>query len=962
MRLLTVLFLLATGLGGARAQAPTAVSGRVTDGKDQSPLIGANVLLIRLPDSVKTGTAADAEGRFQFDNVAAGRYVLDASFVGYQKQRQALTVGGAPVQLGTLALQPGGVQLKGVVVTGQAAQSVQKGDTTQFNARAFKTNPDANAQDLITKMPGVSVGTDGKVQAQGENVQRVLVDGKEFFGNDPDAVLKNLPAEMVDKVEVFDQRSEQSRFSGFDDGNTTKTINIVTKVEFRNGTFGRVLAGAGPERYKASGNVNTFKGARRISVLAQSNNVNEQNFGTEDLLGVVGSSNQGGGGRGGRGGPGGGGNGGNGGNAGDFLVNQNGGITTTSAVGLNYSNAWNKRTEMSASYFFNRANNTLLSNAQRQFVDTSGTRYAQAANTSSLNTNQRFNMRLEHKIDSATSLLFRPRFSYQQNDAASRVAGVTSRADTARSRIGSKYDSGNSGLNTGGDLLLRRRFAKAGRTASLSVGGTYSERTGTTALLTADTGSALNNLNQDSRLTQQGGSVNASLSLTEALTRQDVLQGSYAVSYAPNSSDKYTYDLLTGDARQLNEGLSNVFDNYYLTQSGGLTYRHVAPKYQASVGVSGQYAELYSDAQYPRPGTGRYTFVNVLPTANVNYRFSRQKNLRFNYRTSTNPPSVGQLQAVVNNANPLQLSIGNPLLRQEFQHSANLRYTASRPEVASSFFALLGGSYTQSPIGSRTVVAARETTVLPEGAPAVRLPAGAQLTQPVNLSQEYTLRSLISYGRPIKPLKTNVNLSANANFTQTPGLVNGGLNYARVPSFGAGLTLSSNISANLDFTASTTSSQNFVRNTLQARLNTDYFAQVTRFRLGWIVGPGINLQTDLVHQAFSGLSAGFNQQYLLWNASLGKKIFPGQRGEIRVYAFDLLGQNRAIQRNVTNAYFEDVQTTILQRYFMLMFTYNIRSGNVVAPAGGADGPREGRGERGVGRPDGGGRPGGDGPR
>ncbi|WP_426059714.1 outer membrane beta-barrel protein [Hymenobacter sp. B1770] len=946
------MFLLLIGTTAARAQAPapTTVSGRVADGKDQSPLIGANVLLIRLPDSVRTGTAADAEGRFQFDNVAPGRYVLDASFVGYQKLSQAVAVNGTPVQLGLLGLQTGGVQLKGVVVTGQAAQSIQKGDTTQFNARAFKTNPDANAQDLITKMPGVTVGTDGKVQAQGEAVQRVLVDGKEFFGNDPDAVLRNLPAEMVDKVEVFDQRSEQSRFSGFDDGNTTKTINIVTKVEFRNGTFGRVLAGAGTERYKASGNVNTFKGNQRISVLAQSNNVNEQNFGTDDLLGVVGNSNQGGGGRGGRGG-------GNGGNAGDFLVNQSGGITRTNAVGLNYSNSWNKKTDMSASYFFNRATNTLLSNTQRQYVlpQQANTTYSQNNNQNSLNTNQRFNMRLEHKIDSATSVLFRPRFSYQQNEAATNIGGVTRRSGEEQSRITSNYGSNNVGLNTGGDLLLRHRFAKPGRTASLNIGGSYSQRDGNNALRTVDTGSALNSLNQSSTLNQNGGNISGNLSLTEALTRSDILQGNYTINYAPNSSEKYTYDLLTGDTRQLNQGLSNVFDNYYLTQSGGLTYRHNGPKYQASVGVSGQYAELFSDAQYPRPSIGRYTFVNVLPNANVNYRFTRQKNLRFNYRTSTSPPNVNQLQAVVNNSNPLQLTIGNPTLRQEFQHSGNLRYSASSPEVASNFFALLSGSFTQDPISNRTLVAARDTTVVPEGAPAVRLPAGGQLTQPTNLSQEYTLRSLVSYGRPITAIKTNVNLSANANFTQRPGIVNGGLNYARTPSFGAGLTLSSNISPNLDFTASTTSSQNFVRNTLQARLNTNYFAQVTRFRLGWIFGPGINLQTDLVHQAYSGLSAGFNQQYVLWNASLGKKVFPGQRGEIRVYAFDLLGQNRAIQRNVTEAYYEDVQTTILQRYLMLMFTYNIRSGNVVAPAEPTDGAR---GERGSGRPDGGGRRGG----
>jgi hypothetical protein len=949
MRHFTLLFFFLIGLGAAHAQAPTTVSGRVTDGKDQSPLIGANVLLIHLPDSVKTGTAADADGKFQFDNVAAGRYVVDASFVGYAKLRQNVTVSGTPIQVGTLALQTGGVQLKGVVVTGAAAQSVQKGDTTQYNARAFKTNPDATTGDLIDKLPGVSRGTDGKVQAQGENVAQVLVDGKPFFGSDPDAVLKNLPAEMVDKIEVFDQRSEQSRFSGFDDGNTTKTINIVTKVEFRNGTFGRVVGGAGPERYKASANINNFKGDQRLSVLAQSNNVNEQNFGTEDLLGVVGNSNQGGGGRGGQRS----GGGGNGGNAGDFLVNQSGGITKTNAAGLNYSNSWNKKTEMSASYFFNRATNSLLSSTQRQYVLPAGTTYNQTGVASSTNTNQRFNMRLEHKIDSANSILFRPRFSYQMNDATSHLDGFTRRNDTLQSNIVSDYGSNNKGLNTGGDLLLRHRFAKAGRTASLSIGGTYTQRNSGTTLGTTDSGSALNNLNQASDLTQHGGSVNANLALTEALSKQDVLQGNYTINYAPNSSNKYTYDITNGDTRTQNDGLSNVFDNYYLTQSGGLTYRHITQKFQGSVGVSGQYSELYSDAQYPRAQIGRYYFVNVLPNANASYRFTRQKNLRLNYRTNTNAPSVSQLQAVVNNSNPLQLTIGNPTLRQEFQHSLNIRYSASNPEVSSNFFALLSGSFTQNPISNRTIVAVKETTVTPEGAPSVTLPAGGQLIQPTNLSQQYTLRSLASYGRPIKAIKTNVNLSANANFTQTPGLVNGGLNYARVPSFGAGLSLSSNISANLDFTASTTSNQNYVINTLQTKLNTNYFSQVTRARLNWIVGPGINLATDLVHQAYSGLSAGYNQQYILWNASIGKKVFPGQRGEIKVYAFDLLGQNRSIQRNVTDAYYEDVQTTILQRYFMLMFTYNIRSGNVVAPQPGEGGGREGRG---FGRPDGAGGP------
>ncbi len=966
--------LLLLGPAGARAQTAVPVSGRVADGQDQSPLIGANVLLIHLPDSVRSGVAADAQGAFQFDNVMPGRYLLDASFVGYQRLRRALTVGSEPLRLGTLGLAAGGVQLKNVVVTAEAKLAQQKGDTTQFNARAFKTNPDATAGDLLQKMPGVTVGTDGKVQAQGETVQQVLVDGKPFFGTDPDAVLKNLPADAIDKIEVFDQRSEQSRFSGFDDGNTTKTINVVTKAAYRNGSFGRVVGGVGPQgahdaaltdaaRYRLNGNLNNFHGDQRISVLAQSNNVNEQNFGTDDLLGVVGNSNRGGNGRGG-GGPGGGGS-----SAGNFLVNQSGGITKTNALGLNYSNTWNKKTELTGSYFFNRADNRVLSNTQRAYVTAAGSTYNQDANTGSLNTNHRFNLRLEHQLDSANSLLFTPRLSYQLNDGTSTLRGLTARGGVAQSQINTDYAAKYQGVNTGGNLLLRHRFRRAGRTASLNVSGGYNNKNGNSDLLTTNTGSSAANLNQHSDLKQYGGNVGANLAYTEPLSKTDQLQGNVNLNYAPNNSEKYTLDYADADRRtsRLDTALSNVFQNYYLTQAGGLSWRHVTPKYQASVGVAGQYSELMSTAQFPRVGTGNYTFVNLLPQAMLNYRFSRQRNLRIFYRTNTNPPSISQLQAVVNNSNPLQLTIGNPNLRQEYGHSAVLRYSASNLAASSNFFALLAGSYTQNPIANRTLVAARDTTVTPEGAGPVTLPAGGQITQPVNLSQAYNLRTQASYGRPITALKTNVNLNLNASYTQNPGIVNGGLNYARTPAVGAGVVLSSNISPRLDFTLSTTATQSYVRNTLQTRLNSSYYAQVSRLRLGWIVGPGINIQTDLTHQAYSGLSAGYNQQYILWNASLGKKVFPGQRGEIKLYAFDILGQNRSIQRNVTEAYYEDVRTTILQRYFMLMFTYNIRSGNVqvpTAPAEGHGGRGEGRGRRGGFGPDGpggGGAPGGGGP-
>jgi hypothetical protein len=852
-------------------------------------------------------------------------------------------VAGLPLALGTLALRAGGVSLKGVEVVGKAAAAVQKGDTAQFNAGSYKTNPDANAQDLITKMPGVTLDpSTGKVQAQGEQVQRVLVDGKEFFGNDPDAVLRNIPAEIIDKVQVYDRASDQAQFTGFDDGNQQKTINIVTRPQFRNGTFGRVLAGYGPrdDRYRLSGNVNSFQGQQRLSVVAQSNNVNEQNFGTEDLLGVVGTSRQGGGqgprGQDGRAGGGGrpGGQGGQGGNnASDFLVSQQGGISRTHALGLNYSDAWGRKTDVQGSYFFNLSDNTARTSLLRRYVAPAGTtqdlRYNENSLSASRNVNNRFNLRLEHKFDSLNSLIWRPSLSVQRNTGNNGLAGRTflakgDEAGTTQGANTSDYRSALTGITASNQLLFRHRFAKRGRTVSVGLNTTYTDKEGDHNLLSStaavDGGTTL--LNQFSELTQQGWAWNGNLAYTEPVSPFSQVQAEYRVSYTPNDSDKKTYDFSPGEQTYslLNDTLSSVFQSRYLTNVGELSYRYQHQDLQWMVGAAVQNAQLRSDQEFPRPSVTERTFLNVLPNALVRYNFSRQQNLRLTYRASTNPPSISQLQEVVNNANPLQLTTGNPNLRQESRHNLFLRYSTAVPEKSTSFFALLGGSYTNNYITNNTLYAGLE----PLTVDGIVVPAGGQLTRPVNVDRQYTLRSFVNYSLPLRFAKSNLNLNANATYSQTPGLVFSQLNYSRTPTVGLGMVLSSNISPELDFTLSSNSSQSYVRNSLPSQANRRYFRQNTALRFSWILVKGITLQSDVSHQLYKGLAAGFNQHFVLWNASIGKKLFARQQGEIKLYAFDLLAQNNSLQVNNTAAYTEDVQTNILRRYFMLMFTYNIR--------------------------------------
>ncbi|UOQ53000.1 outer membrane beta-barrel protein [Hymenobacter cellulosivorans] len=943
------------------------VSGRVVDITDQSPLIGANVLLVRLPDSAKTGTAVDPTGSFSVA-AAPGRYILTASFLGYVTLRRPVEVTNAPVALGALTLATSQVKLKGVEVVGQAAAAVQKGDTTQYDSRAFKTNPDANAQDLITKMPGVVV-QDGKVQAQGEQVQRITVDGKEFFGSDPDAVLKNLPAEAIDKIQVFDRRSDQSQFTGFNDGNTEKTINIVTKPNFRNGQFGRIVAGYGPSsgsktlsdgKYQVSGNLNSFKGAQRFSIVAQSNNVNQQNFGTDDLLGVIGTSAQGGGGgRGGqggaRGGPGGNRGGGGqqgGGNAGNFLVNQASGISTTHAVGLNFSDTWGKKVDLQASYFFNLSDNNSNSSTNRLYNVLTRDRtlgYDEVSDASSRNINNRFNLRLDYKIDSANSILWQPRFTMQKNSSDSNLDGNTFLSgfsdvpDSVQSANLSRYNSAQNGITFANQLLYRHRFAKRGRTFSLGLNTTYNDRDADNYLYsdnfdyTFRPEARLTQTNQYSRLDQIGWTWNGSANYTEPISLKSQLQLNYTLNYSPNDSDKKTYNLLSGEQRELDEQLSNVFTSRYVTNAAGLTYRYQFEKLEWAVGSSFQYAKLHNEQEFPQVATTDRPFTSILPNATLQYKFSRNQNLRLNYQTRTQNPSINQLQAVVNNSNQLQIRTGNPDLAQEYSHNLFLRYSSSQPETSRSFFALIGGSFTNNSIANSTTVVRQPTAI--DGTSVV-VPAGGTIIRPVNLNNQYSLRSFANYTLPLKLIKSNLNLNAGATFSQTPGFVNGVLNYNRSPNFSAGAVLSSNISPELDFTLSSNSSQTYARNTVQSQSNSQYFRQNTTLRLNWILLKGVTLQSEVNHVAFSGLTAGYNQNFVLWNASLGKKLLPKQQAEIRLYAFDLLAQNNSIQRNITDAYTEDVRTNILQRYFMVMFTYNLRNfnGSGAAPT---DAPRDG---------------------
>lgn len=933
------------------------LSGWVKSNDSVTNLRDVSVTLQNISDSTdRKVTVTDSLGRFHFNDVKPDSFNVTFSSIGYGTTTQSIKMGAADLDLGFIFLSATADVASSVTVVSSAPRVVQKGDTVQFSASQFKVNPDASAEDLAKKIPGITV-ENGQVKANGENVQKVTIDGRELFGDDATAALKNLPAEIIDKIQVFDRLSDQAQFTGFDDGSSTKGINIVTKASMRNGQFGRVFAGYGADdRYFAGGNTTFLNGNRKIALVGNFNNVNQQNFASQDLLGVTNTNTQRGGGgggggaprggggggpRGGGGGgnPGGGGGGGGFGNNGNFLVGQQTGINKTNAIGINYADNWGKKVQVSASYFFNNSDNSTSEQVSRKYFLEGISNYDQSTFSNSKNTNHRFNMRFEYAIDSSNQLIITPSLSFQDNTSLRNV--TTSFFDPATLAISGRTNNINSSARTGNNLnntiLWRHSFDKKGRTFSVNLNTSFNSRNGdvyTTLFDTTFTSPGVFTDSTSKRFTDQensGYQVSANIIYTEPIAANAQLQLNYNPSYSKSRANQeaYQFENASGKYSVFNPALSSKFDNATSGQNAGIAYRYGNRDNQLSFGVNYQRTDLHSEQDFPRQLRVLKTFTNFLPNAMLRFKLDARSNIRFMYRANTNQPSVTQLQDVYDITNLPFVTAGNPNLAQQYQHTLSTRYTFSNTTKG---ILLVGNIFLQTAdnyITNATFVPKRDSALTPD----VTLKAGQQLTKPVNLDGYFSLRSFLTFAMPLKFIKSSINFNGGVSYSKLPGIINNQSNLSRNTAYTAGAVIASNVSQYIDFTISYSGSFNNIKNDLQPTLNTKYYSHLASAQFNLLSKTGWFFQNDLNNQLYSGLSEGFNQSYFLWNMSVGKKFLANQKGELKLSVFDLLKQNQSISRNVTETYIEDIQNQVLQQYFMLTFTYNLRNfGAAAAPA------------------------------
>jgi hypothetical protein len=898
------LFFLLLLISGVASAQKYSIRGLLTDSLD-APLPSATVLLLSAKDSSLVNfSVSDMQGNFEIKNVSKSEVLFKVSFLGFRTHTEKISFpdGTTVVQLGRIKMEAVSSELNAIEISAERAPVTVKRDTIEFNAGSFKTKQNAVVEDLLKKLPGVEVDNDGNITAQGEQVRRVTVDGKNFFGADPKLATRNLPADAVNKVQVFDKKSDQATFSGIDDGEKEKTINLELKEEKRNGAFGNVMAGVGTEdRFQGKVSLNRFTKGRQLSFLGMANNVNEQGFSMEEYMNFTGGSQQMlGGGRvrlefGGD--------------------NQNGvplnfgnranGIMTNYASGVNINNEFNKKTEINGSYFFNYLDHDKDQSTLREnFLPEGNFSFNQNSKQQNSNANHRLNATLEHKLDSMNSLKLVTTASYNETDTQLKSNSETVTPDNGIQNTSESVSiSSGASSNLNASLLWRHKFSKKGRTFSVNTqfGFTDSDRQGSL--------DAINNFfgeNTSIKLMQTNfqrtiyNSYSGTLSYTEPLGKRRYLEANYTYRQNLNDVDRDVFDENSGEPI-FNEALSNKYNSNYQYQRAGLNYRIARSKYNFVAGSSIQQTSLKGELSGSRINR---SFQNVLPTVRFNYDFTNTKHLRFDYETSVQEPGIQQLQPIVDNSDPVNLYVGNPELRPAYSQSWRLNFMTFDQATFINFFTFVDVDYTTNAIVNAQSVNERLV----------------RLTKPVNVSDNLRVSTNANFGFPINKLKSRFNFGIQYRNERSLALLNDRESEIDQQTYGATARYTFtykeifdlNLSADLDqqFTAYEFDQpdQSFINQTYNAESNLTF---LKNYQLSGI----------LEYLIYENKATDFRQEIPLLNLSVSRFVLKNKVGEVKLSVNNLLDKALGVSQIASINYLERQTTNSLGRYVMLSFTY-----------------------------------------
>ncbi len=928
--LLGVLFASAGALLPSVALAQTAqVSGKIADTAEKKNLANSSILLLRKTDSMLVRhTRSDAVGDFRLTRLAGGHYLILVTYPGYADYVDTLNVdSGANVKVATIPLVLKSKLLEAVVVNGSKGGMRIKGDTTEFTADSFHTQQNATVEDLLKKLPGIQVDRNGQITAEGQTVKKVLVDGEEFFGDDPTLVTQNLRADMVDRVQVYDKKSDQAIFTGIDDGQRDKTINLKLKDSKKNGYFGRVTGSAGTNGYYDEELMaNYFRKKEKLAAYGILSNTGktglnwqdrdtygqsfasnldvDENTGSISFTGVGGN---------------------------DDLDNWDGqysgqGFPKVKTAGLHYNNKWNDDAQSlngNYKYMDLSINGSSVTNSENILPDT----FFYNNSTQKFNREiirQNFSGVYEWKIDSTSSIKLSADGGNDHKinneiDSSQSLASDSSLVNQNIRTINTVSD--NRGYNS--NLLWRKKLGKPGRTLSLNVRENYSDKT-ESGYLYSNTeffaGSPIPY--QDSVVDQYKKYLTTNIVLdsklvyTEPIGKGMYLGIDYGATINNTHSDRNSYNKNgLGKYDALDSVYSNDYQFNIFTQRMGLAYTMVRKKFRLTTAADVAFAS-YRQKDLVADTAVRRNFINWYPNATLSYQFAAQTRLFLRYYGNTTPPTLQQLQPILSNENPLNVIIGNPGLKPSFQNGFNVGYNSYHILTEQSIYASAGYNFTVNAISSALTV---DTT-------------GKQTTQSVNVSGNHSMRANIGYGFKIKPLDMHMNINGSVNESNNVTIVDNFNNVTKSANytFGLGFWKSKEkkyelyLNGNVTYTTSKSSDD--------PTLTTHYYS--------FQIEPGADVFLPLHFQIHADADMNIRQKtpvfttnndVFLVNGWVGKKFLKNDQLMLKAAVNDLLNQNNGFNRNVSSSFITQNTYSTIKRYFLFSVVWNFTKAGVPMP-------------------------------
>ena len=904
-----------------------SIKGTVIDTTENRNLMNSVVSIIRKTDSVLVSfSRTDARGDFRFDKISHGEYIMMVTYPKFADYVDILKVGAAPeLALGRIILTPKSELLKEVVVRQRMGAIRMKGDTLSFMADSFAVRDGASVEDLLKKLPGLQVNKNGEITAQGEKVEKVLVDGEEFFSDDPAVVTQNLRADAVKEVQVFDKKSDQAAFTGIDDGEKTKTINLKLKDDRKRGMFGKASIGGGlPGSFAGEAMLNAFKGKRKIAAFGIMSNTgrvglnwqdsdkygggNNVEYNEEDGYFFLSSSGDD-----------------------EFGDNWGGtfggqGLPTAWTGGLHYSNKWlEDKFHLNGNYRFNKQNLFGKSSTTTQYI-LPGREYIDYQDQDIYKRNERHSLNGFYaiKLDSLSTL------KVSVNGATTNSRNNSRFNSRAKNLADEWLNTSNRQLASVSDrkqfnssAIWRKKFKKKGRTISWSIDQNYNNVESDGILQSSNEFYTAGFLDSTSVIDQQKlnrsktSVVSTRIAYTEPLSKTAFIEMNY--SYRLNNSEalRSSFDKSTnGKYENLNPLFSNDFDFRVNTNSGGLNFRVNKSKYNYSFGGNISRAD-FRQQDLVKDTLSSYSFTNFFPRANFRYNFGPQKRLGLNYNGNTRQPSLEQLQPIRENTDPLNIVVGNPDIKQEFRHSISVNYNDYKILTSRNMYMSVYYAFIDNAISNDVSVDN----------------SGKRITRFVNVDGNFLLNGYMGYWKQVKKWNLNVGLNGNVNISRNANIVNGleNINNNRAGSVGLNFNYDKEkkYSFSLNPRFGYTTSRSSISDVKTQYWTSDNELDLT-VELPWKLQFNTNAEISLREKT---AVFGDNNNVTKWNAWLAKKFWKSNAGEIRFSIFDILDQNIGLRRNANSNFISENRYDTFRRYWLLTFTWNFTKNPAVSTPG-----------------------------